>query len=528
MVKIHCGQHCRRFQLWKKLSVTLSVFFAVYFIWIAGFRLTVSPNSWIDKVILSKKRDHTMANYQHRSQSQGDVEYEGYQDFNSDNGAVPESSNMNDSIHHEREEYNEGGPFYDFPPPKHPPPPPPPPPSPPRQGPLKSNPESRKSKEKKTSFINLDRLEFYSEQRTRKALLRDQCKNHTPPKLQSSPTLSHMMLMDHKHKLIFCYIPKVGCTFFKRLMTVLNGKSPVAVDPYSISANSIHMLPMDYLPEAPKKKKEMLQHYHKMLFVRDPYVRLFSGYLDKMFTARPSIFKLSSYIIKTFRPRSTSLERKCPIDVTFEELIRYVLHSNSHNQHPNYHFQPMHTLCNVCGLNYDVIGKLETFTNDVFFAMESINQTEHLPKGDFRLARMEDDLRTVVNYAFQAKKDICMPFGERLRRLWRRAQIRGFLSLDLKFPLTNAEAMTITNQEFRDLIIDAHFKSREDPTLLANKLEAMIQLYSKVPMHLLNKLQKLFETDCILFGYDPKPDIVFKRDLLRSSPFNYFDLINVR
>ena len=119
-------------------------------------------------------------------------------------------------------------------------------------------------------------------------------------------------------------------------------------------------------------------------------------------------------------------------------------------------------------------------------------------------------------------------FFQRLRRLWRRAQIRGFLSLDLKFPLTDAEAMTITKQEFLDLITDEHFKSREDPMLQSNKLDAMIQLYSNVPMHLLNQLQKLFETDCILFGYDPKPDIVFRRDILRSSPFKYFDLIKVR
>ena len=359
------------------------------------------------------------ATYQYGSQVQGDNEYEGYEDGHPPNGLMPESSLMNYSVQSEGGEYYEGGPFYDtmqtdFPPPKHPPPPPPGP------GPLKMNPSSKEEKEKeavrdkKSSSLKLSRREFVAEQRTRKALLREQCEKRNPraKKNQSPHTLSHMMLMDHKHHLMFCYIPKVGCTFFKRLMMVLNGKFPTAIDPYSISANSIHLLPMDYLPEAPKQRNEILQGYHKMLFVRDPYVRLFSGYLDKMFTARPSTFKLSSYIIKAFRPNSTPAERKCPTDVKFEELIRYVLHSNSHNQHSNYHFQPMHTLCNVCGLDYDVVGKLETFSNDVYFAMDAINQTTRLPQGDFRLVRMEDELRTVVNYAFQAKNNSCMSFGQ--------------------------------------------------------------------------------------------------------------------
>ena len=72
-------------------------------------------------------------------------------------------------------------------------------------------------------------------------------------------------------------------------------------------------------------------------------------------------------IVDRFRDLSdTSLrKRKEP---TFKEFIKYIL--NTHHLKYDEHWKPIWTLCTPCVVNYDVIGKMETFGADMAYILQ--------------------------------------------------------------------------------------------------------------------------------------------------------------
>lgn len=57
-------------------------------------------------------------------------------------------------------------------------------------------------------------------------------------KIRNASQLNHI-LVDHTHKLLYCYVPKVACTNWKRVMMVLTGQSNVS-NLMDIPANVAH------------------------------------------------------------------------------------------------------------------------------------------------------------------------------------------------------------------------------------------------------------------------------------------------
>ncbi|CAI9714859.1 carbohydrate sulfotransferase 12-like [Octopus vulgaris] len=214
--------------------------------------------------------------------------------------------------------------------------------------------------------------------------------------------------------MVFCYIPKVGCTFFKRLMLILKGKYQNGSSPYDIAPTKIHTLRMNTLKIRSSENAAVLKAYKKVVFVRDPYSRLFSGYLDKIFLPQQNFKTLCTYIIKTFRKsvvKNSSII--CPVDVTFEEFLRYVIHSHLKKVKKNYHFGMMHDLCGTCNITYDIIGKLDTFVPDLNLMFEEIGEGHRMSAKNMVTGRVGDDLTVVVEHAFHNKNNTCVDFSQK-------------------------------------------------------------------------------------------------------------------
>uniref|UniRef100_A0A3B3H5V8 Carbohydrate sulfotransferase n=1 Tax=Oryzias latipes TaxID=8090 RepID=A0A3B3H5V8_ORYLA len=124
---------------------------------------------------------------------------------------------------------------------------------------------------------------YLEQQRLRKDLLRKHCAGVNQSLFNLNNIDLNNFIVDDQHGIIYCYIPKVACTNWKRTLIALKQNEPYP-DPMSFKSNMVHkfdrfrLLKHYSMPE----RKAKLKHYTKFLFVRDPFVRLISAYRDKM------------------------------------------------------------------------------------------------------------------------------------------------------------------------------------------------------------------------------------------------------
>ncbi|KAG5882369.1 hypothetical protein JTB14_036293 [Gonioctena quinquepunctata] len=178
--------------------------------------------------------------------------------------------------------------------------------------------------------------------------------------------LDHI-LVDHNHKLLYCYVPKVACTNWKRVLMVLTGESNATnlVDiPASLAHSENSTLKLSQLtsPEA----ESCLREYTMFLVARHPFERLLSAYRNKFVDSLPSSKYFQSrygrHIIRKYRSNPLRSDLKSGANVTFREFVHYLLKEGVTT---NEHWTPIYDLCLPCSLNYTFIGHYEAISQDV-------------------------------------------------------------------------------------------------------------------------------------------------------------------
>lgn len=189
--------------------------------------------------------------------------------------------------------------------------------------------------------------------------------------------LDHI-LVDHKHKLLYCYVPKVACTNWKRVLMVLTQRSNVTnlMDiPASVAHANASLTRLSEFNE--NDAKFYLNNYTSFLMVRQPFERLLSAYRNKLEDNLPSAkyfqARIGRYIIKNYRPNATENDLKNGDNVSFHEFVQYLTTEGIKNDTANEHWKPIYQLCYPCLINYTFIGKYEKFEEDSNVIMNMIN-----------------------------------------------------------------------------------------------------------------------------------------------------------
>lgn len=185
------------------------------------------------------------------------------------------------------------------------------------------------------------------------------------------------LLVDQKHRLLYCYVPKVACTNWKRVFMILIGLTNTT-DPLKIPASTAHQ--KDVITRLSNYSSleidNILHTFTKFLFVRHPFERLLSAYRNKLEQHYQSSKYFQSrfgrHIIKHYRqnPSNESLTRGD--DVTFKEFATYLIGQEGVL---NEHWRPIYDLCHPCSINYDIIGKYETLDQDSEFILKQVGET---------------------------------------------------------------------------------------------------------------------------------------------------------
>uniref|UniRef100_A0A8D2Q2X5 Carbohydrate sulfotransferase n=1 Tax=Varanus komodoensis TaxID=61221 RepID=A0A8D2Q2X5_VARKO len=204
-----------------------------------------------------------------------------------------------------------------------------------------------------------------------------------PPPASPAPLLSawkarrtalkHILVSD-KHRFLYCYVPKVACSNWKRILKVLDG----ALESVNMKLKMDHKRDLLFLSDMkPDEIRYRLKHYFKFIFVRDPMERLLSAYRNKFGEIKEYQLKYGVEIVKRYRKNPG---KSTGDDVTFSEFLQYLL--DEEVERMNEHWMPIYNLCQPCAVRYDFIGSYERLNEDANYILERVQAPSfiHFPE----------------------------------------------------------------------------------------------------------------------------------------------------
>ncbi|OCT68634.1 carbohydrate sulfotransferase 9-like [Xenopus laevis] len=202
--------------------------------------------------------------------------------------------------------------------------------------------------------------------------------------LTSSPwkikhSVARQLYVEHTHKFIYCEVPKVGCSNWKRIILLLNSSLGLTVD--ELKHNNVHISPLLRRLSfySPKMQAELFNNYTTVMFTRDPLERLVSAYRDKFLHDEEHYYSktMANMIKRSVRKNGNSTER-----LSFKEFASFIVSENAYYR--DIHWRPMLELCDPCNIHYDIIGKFETIKQDAAYVLRSIRAPKDLEYPDIK------------------------------------------------------------------------------------------------------------------------------------------------
>ncbi|XP_069186250.1 carbohydrate sulfotransferase 11 isoform X2 [Procambarus clarkii] len=197
------------------------------------------------------------------------------------------------------------------------------------------------------------------------------------------------LILDDRHRAIYCYVPKVACTNWKRMMMILSGRTN-ETNPLNISSSIPHEEGVLTRLSGSRMKSSLLNYklrtYTKFLIVRHPMERLVSAYRNKLVINSTSAadFKrrYGMMIMKKYRKGASTLNiTKNGHGVTFAEFVSYLTDTGTRQDNfetLNEHWAPYVDLCHPCTIKYNIIGKYETLEEDSEYILRKIHAPHDL------------------------------------------------------------------------------------------------------------------------------------------------------
>ncbi|XP_050730021.1 carbohydrate sulfotransferase 11-like, partial [Eriocheir sinensis] len=191
---------------------------------------------------------------------------------------------------------------------------------------------------------------------------------------KQSARLSHL-LYDDTHKAIYCYIPKVSCTSWRRVLLKTTGILAPEQNITSLTRGQVHTSGLPKLASS-KNPEEKLQTYKKFMFVRNPFERVLSAFRDKLERV-DELYDFHRAVGKKIEQKYRGITEAEGHDVSFSEFIRYISEPGPGTaEQRNEHWLPMHELCAPCSVEYDFIGRMENLEEDADYVLRWLGVRE--------------------------------------------------------------------------------------------------------------------------------------------------------
>lgn len=176
----------------------------------------------------------------------------------------------------------------------------------------------------------------------------------------------HHVIVSDKYKLLYCSIPKVACTQWKKIFLILHDKTQGIQ--YNEHEKYHEKWRFKYLSQYSEGAiKRRFRNYYKFLFVREPFERLLSAFEDK-FVSNVWNWVETPYHTSEILNRYRKEDPNTNDDTTLKEFIYYVLSQGDEAR--NEHWQSYGSLCHPCAVDYDFIGHFENLQQEAPYVLK--------------------------------------------------------------------------------------------------------------------------------------------------------------
>ncbi|XP_060593045.1 carbohydrate sulfotransferase 10-like [Ruditapes philippinarum] len=359
-------------------------------------------------------------------------------------------------------------------------------------------------------------------------------------KISSSGAMKTIHAIPGK-RLLYCPMEKIGTTFWRRVFHMLVAsdrakyKQPYDV-PIHIALGQAKRFTQTI--SSAKSGNLLTQSAFSFLFVRNPYSRLLSAFIDKLVPPNPTFWKgFGLRAIAQYRPKDAKVPNAGKSsthgghDVTFAEFVKFVVNAEKTGKGIDPHIVSINKGCKPCTYNYKFIGRMESFKDDAFFIMQKLdmNRTITIMETSFSDYTLDDAITDSIRSPFQWKKEIVkyISWEKALHRIWLKLQMRGIVQTNINLNIAKGHFDSVNVNQFIEMARKAHRES--DPVELKKQKDMVKkEAFATVPLSDIKAFSQAFKPDFDLFGYDPMPAYIFNRS--SSEPqeptrfFNYTHL----
>lgn len=293
-----------------------------------------------------------------------------------------------------------------------------------------------------------------------------------------------------------------------------------------LSSSNLEISDLGYQPKAPPTKTEQL--ISRFMIVRDPYSRVISAYVDRILTNPRHWEIIGGSIVKRFRQRPRipngdleylhrSKVPNCGNDVTFPEFIQYFIQKNYQKGiRIDGHIATTLSWCNPCKSPIDFVAHMETLTEDLAYIIGMSEDKSVQQRFEASYSDKLPDLTTPKVKAEVAYEHLiirCESMCDMLRTLWWTFKIRGFLSRNEMFPLSQYQCTKFSAKNLGDIFAKQVRKIAIESHEMFDKKkqmrEMMVELFLQVPLDHRLAVHNILLEDFQLFNYDPKPRDIY-------------------
>lgn len=236
-------------------------------------------------------------------------------------------------------------------------------------------------------------------QQERKRVMREACAKYRASSSRRAVTPRHVsrIFVEDRHRVLYCEVPKAGCSNWKRVLMVLAG---LAGSTAHLQHDAVHY--GSALRRLDTFDRQGILHrlgtYTKMLFVREPFERLVSAFRDKF--EHPNSYYhpvFGKAIVARYRANASREALRTGAGVRFPEFVQYLL--DVHRPvGMDIHWDHVGRLCSPCLIDYDFVGRFESMEDDANFFLRLVRAPANLTFPRFK-DRHSQEARTTAPIA---------------------------------------------------------------------------------------------------------------------------------